>query len=100
IRGRNVTGVQTCALPIYVFPMLPEKLSTDLTSLNEGQDRLAVCIETVVSAGGDVESSDVYRAVVRNTAKLAYDDVGAWMDGGAQIGRASRRGWGRAPGEL
>ena len=37
----------------------------------------------MVNAGGDVESSDVYRAVVRNTAKLAYDDVGAWMDGGA-----------------
>jgi exoribonuclease-2 len=65
-----------------VFPMLPERLSTDLTSLNESGDRVAVAIESVVDANGDVVSSDVYRAVVRNAAKLAYDEVGAWMDGG------------------
>ena len=65
-----------------VFPMLPEKLSTDLTSLREGVDRLAIAIETCVNANGDVVSFDAYRALVKNSAKLAYDDVGAWLDNG------------------
>jgi VacB/RNase II family 3'-5' exoribonuclease len=65
-----------------VFPMLPIKLSTNLTSLNEGQDRLAIAVETVVNAGGDVVSYDVYRAMVRNQAQLAYEPVGAWLAGG------------------
>jgi VacB/RNase II family 3'-5' exoribonuclease len=68
---------------VAVFPMLPERLSTDLTSLNQDEDRLAVAIETVVDAKGDVVVGDVYRAFVRNRAKLAYEDVGAWLDGGA-----------------
>ncbi|MFI5230685.1 MAG: RNB domain-containing ribonuclease [Gemmatimonadales bacterium] len=66
---------------IEVFPMLPEQLSTGLTSLNENQDRLALAIETVVDAQGNVTSYDVYRAMVKNRAQLAYDDVGAWLDG-------------------
>lgn len=73
---------------IDVFPMLPERLSTDLTSLNEGEDRLAVAIETVVDADGDVQSCDVFRAYVHNSAKLAYDEVGAWLDGGAPPDKA------------
>ncbi len=75
----NSTSLYTGA---DVYPMLPERLSTDLTSLGEGDDRLAVAIETVVSASGDVVSCDVFRVFVRNGAKLAYDDVGAWLDGG------------------
>ena len=63
--------------------MLPEELSTDLTSLNEDEDRLAIAIETVVDANGDVVSHDVYRAMVRNTRKLAYEAVGEWLAGGA-----------------
>jgi VacB/RNase II family 3'-5' exoribonuclease len=74
----NATSVYT---GITVFPMLPERLSTDLTSLNEGQDRLAIAIETVVDEHGDVVSYDVYRAMVNNKAQLAYDAVGAWLDG-------------------
>jgi exoribonuclease-2 len=62
--------------------MLPEKLSTDLTSLNENADRLAIAIETVVDRNGDVASFDVYRAMVHNYAKLAYDSVGEWLGGG------------------
>src|SRR6185436_7266613 len=52
-----------------------------LTSLNDHQDRLAVVIEFVVSRDGDLRSSDVYGATVRNKAKLAYNGVGAWLTG-------------------
>jgi exoribonuclease-2 len=76
----NTTSVYTAG---QVFPMLPEKLSTDLTSLGEGQDRLAVVIELVVGPDGVVRSSQVSRALVRNAAKLAYDSVAAWLDGTA-----------------
>jgi len=74
----NCTSVYT---GVDIYPMLPEKLSTGLTSLNENEDRLAIAIETVVNDNGDVVSFDVYRAMVRNTAKLAYDEVGAWLAG-------------------
>lgn len=76
----NSTSVYT---GVEVFPMLPIKLSNGLTSLNQNEDRLAVVIETVVTKDGGVMHRDVYRAVIRNQAKLAYDDVGAWLDGGA-----------------
>jgi VacB/RNase II family 3'-5' exoribonuclease len=74
----NTTSVYT---PAAVFPMLPEKLSTDLTSLNGGEDRLAVVIELVVASSGTLRRSDVYGARVRNHAKLAYNSVAAWLDG-------------------
>ena len=61
--------------------MLPERLSTDLTSLGEGEDRLALVIEMVVAADGSVQESSVYRALVKNRAKLAYASVAAWLDG-------------------
>jgi VacB/RNase II family 3'-5' exoribonuclease len=76
----NTTSVYTAA---QIFPMLPEKLSTDLTSLGEGQTRLAIVIEMVVGADGAVGESAVYRAVVLNRAKLAYNSVAAWLDGTA-----------------
>ena len=76
----NTTSVYTAA---QIFPMLPEKLSTDLTSLGEGQTRLAIVIEMMVGADGAVGESAVYRAVVLNRAKLAYNSVAAWLDGTA-----------------
>jgi VacB/RNase II family 3'-5' exoribonuclease len=74
----NTTSVYT---PGVMFPMLPEHLSTDLTSLNEAEDRLAVVTEFVVSPDGALKQSEVYGAVVRNQAKLAYNAVGAWLAG-------------------
>jgi len=73
----NTTSVYTAA---EIFPMLPEKLSTDLTSLADGKERLAIVIEMEVSADGAVGKSDIYRAVVVNRAKLAYNSVAAWLD--------------------
>jgi ribonuclease R len=74
----NTTSVYTVA---QVFPMLPEKLSTNLTSLAQDEDRLAIIIDMTIAANGSVAHSDLYRAVVRNRAKLAYDSVAAWLDG-------------------
>ncbi len=76
----NTTSVYTAA---EIFPMLPERLSTDLTSLGEGEDRLAIVVEMTVGEDGGVTGSDVFRAVVRNRAKLAYGGVAAWLDGRA-----------------
>ncbi len=75
---RNTTSVYT---PAVIFPMLPVVLSTDRTSLNEGQDRQAIVIDMTVSDDGTVTAYDVYCALVRNQAQLAYNAVAAWMDG-------------------
>jgi len=78
----NTTSVYTAA---KVFPMLPEKLSTELTSLNFNEDRRAIVVEMVVDAGGSLQKSDIYRAHVRNHAKLAYNSVAAWLEGKGTI---------------
>jgi exoribonuclease-2 len=74
----NTTSVYTAA---EIFPMLAERLSTDLTSLGEDSDRLALVIEMEVAADGSIPESQVYRAWVNNHAKLAYRSVAAWLDG-------------------
>src|SRR5256885_2332424 len=75
---QNTTSVYT---PAIIFPMLPEKLSTDLTSLNPDEDRLALVVDMVVGAEGAIGEETVYRALVRNHAKLAYHGVAAWLSG-------------------
>src|SRR6266540_5523568 len=73
------------------LPMLPERLSTDLTSLNEGVDRLAIIVEMTVAVDGTIGGSNVYPAAVRNRAKLAYDAVAAWLEGKAPAPDAVNR---------
>lgn len=85
---QNTTSVYT---PAEIFPMLPEKLSTDLTSLADQQDRLAIVLEFAVAPDGSVDSSEIYRARVRNRAKLAYDSVAAWLQGDAPVPEAVTR---------
>ena len=75
----NTTSVYTAA---KIFPMLPEKLSTDITSLGLAADRQAIVVEMVVAADGSVQAPAIYRAWVRNQAKLAYNSVAAWLEGG------------------
>jgi len=74
----NATSVYT---GVAVYPMLPEQLSTGLTSLNEGGDRVALVIEIEIATDGSVRRHDVYRALVTNHAQLAYEDVGPWLEG-------------------
>ena len=76
--AKETTTVYTGVLN---FPMLPEELSTGASSLLENQDRLAVATEFVVDADGNVNSSTVYQALVRNKAQLTYSTVGSWLEG-------------------
>jgi exoribonuclease-2 len=78
----NTTSVYTAA---KVFPMLPERLSNGLTSLNFGDDRVSIVVETVIGGDGALLDSDIYRARVRNHAKLAYNSVAAWLEGRGNI---------------
>jgi VacB/RNase II family 3'-5' exoribonuclease len=73
----NTTSVYTAA---EIFPMLPEKVSTDVTSLNFNQDRLSIVVEITVGADGSLQESHIFRAWVRNHAKLAYNSVAAWLE--------------------
>jgi exoribonuclease-2 len=74
----NATSVYT---GVTVYPMLPEQLSTDLTSLNEDATRLVLVIEVELAGDGTVRRHDVYRALATNHAKLAYESVGPWLEG-------------------
>jgi exoribonuclease-2 len=78
----NTTSVYTAA---RIFPMLPERLSTDLTSLGEAAARIAVIADMTITADGAVAESEVYAALVQSRAKLAYNSVAAWLDGEAPM---------------
>jgi exoribonuclease-2 len=79
--AENTTSVYA---GVATFPMLPARLSTDLTSLAEGEDRPAIVIEFLVAENGTLRSSTVYRAAVHNHARLDYESVGAWLEGGVR----------------
>jgi VacB/RNase II family 3'-5' exoribonuclease len=79
----QTTTVYTAA---KVFSMIPEELSTDITSLGPGQDRAAVVMEFVVTATGEISAPSVYRATVRNQAQFTYSKVGAWLEGRGELG--------------
>ncbi len=83
----NTTAVYTSA---KVFPMLPERLSNDLTSLNPQQERLALVIEIVITVDGEIDQFSIYRARVLNRAKLAYDAVSAWIEGLSELPHAAK----------
>jgi VacB/RNase II family 3'-5' exoribonuclease len=78
----NTTSVYTAAV---IFPMLPENLSTNLTSLNFNEDRLTLVVEMVIGGDGSLQDSDIYRARVRSHAKLAYNGVAAWLEGTGSV---------------
>jgi exoribonuclease-2 len=75
---QNTTSVYAA---VTIFPMLPEELSTNITSLVAGQDRQAVVISFEVAADGTTTNVDVFPAWIHNRAKLSYDAVGRWLDG-------------------
>ena len=80
--SQNTASVYTVA---RIFPMLPEKLSTNLTSLCLDSDRCAVVVEMVLGDDGKVQQSDIYQAIVRNHAKLQYASLAVWLEGNGTI---------------
>jgi exoribonuclease-2 len=76
--GKNCTSVYA---GVKTFPMLPDELSSDLTSLVEGEDRLAVITDMIVAKDGSLKKTSFYPALVKNHAKLSYEAIGAWLDG-------------------
>jgi len=80
--SQNTASVYTIA---KIFPMLPEKLSTNLTSLSLDSDRCAIVVEMIFGDYGKMQQSDVYQAIVRNHAKLQYNKLAAWLEGNGSI---------------
>lgn len=74
----NTTSVYT---PAKIFSMLPEKLSTNLTSLGENEDRLSMVVKIQINQAGEIENSSIFQAIVHNYAKLTYNAVGEWLEG-------------------
>ena len=91
IDGHAHNNTATVYTSARIFPMLPERLSNDLSSLNENQDRLAVVTDMVFSATGLLEQFTLYRAHVHNQAKLAYDAIALWIHGNCPLPLAAER---------
>lgn len=83
----------TCTVytPAGIFPMLPEKLSTNLSSLGYLDDRLAIITILKVTPDGAVCSFELHRAMVQNKAKLNYDCLAEWLDGEAEVPEEVKR---------
>ncbi|MBR9869715.1 MAG: ribonuclease R [Gammaproteobacteria bacterium] len=66
--------------PDHVVPMLPEKLSNGLCSLNPGVDRLCMVADMTISAAGNISGYTFYQAVMRSHARLTYNKVSAMLE--------------------
>jgi exoribonuclease-2 len=80
--SHNGTSIYT---GVMTFPMLPDRLSKNISSLLPDQDRLAVVAGYSVLPDGSVRPGEVYRALVRNKAKLVYESLGDWLEGTGTI---------------
>ncbi len=63
--------------PRRVIPMLPEKLSNGLCSLNPDEERLSMVCDMLVAATGEITAYQFYPAVIRSHARLTYTEVAA-----------------------
>ena len=70
--------------PRRVIPMLPEKLSNGLCSLNPDVERLAMVCDMSISMSGLIKTYDFYPAVFRSAARLTYTQVWSWLSGEAK----------------
>src|ERR1051325_6729161 len=80
--AQNCTSVYT---GVKTFPMLPDELSSDVTSLVANEDRRGIVTELVLAPDGVVKSTNIYPALLRNHAKLSYESIGAWLDGHTEV---------------
>jgi VacB/RNase II family 3'-5' exoribonuclease len=80
--AHNTTTVYT---GVATFSMLPEALSTNRTSLNFGEDRVAIVVELRVNLDGTLQAKNILRALVKNYARLDYESVGPWLEGKASV---------------
>lgn len=74
----NATSVYT---GIDVFPLLPQRLSANLSSLLPEVDHFALIVEFGVFPDGEVAPGTIYRAIIRNKAKLVYEEIGSLIEG-------------------
>ncbi len=63
--------------PRRVIPMLPEKLSNGLCSLNPAEERLALVCDMLVGEDGAIDAYQFFPAVIRSHARLTYTEVAA-----------------------
>jgi ribonuclease R len=75
LRGNSVY------FPDRVVPMLPERISNDLCSLREGENRACLCVRMIFDKDGNKRSHTFMRAMMRSAAKLSYQEAQAAIDG-------------------
>lgn len=70
-----------------VIPMLPERLSNDLCSLREHEDRLAYSVRMEITPDGDMIRYEIFDSIIRVSHKMNYDEVLAILEGDAELKR-------------